>query len=98
LTIDESMIREATIVVLDRGGDRIGSYGLIGRPPEGRLEYMFLEPDLIGQGYGRLMWNEAIHRAKALGFSQIVIESDCLAEPFYLAMRAERTGLDGVAG
>jgi GNAT superfamily N-acetyltransferase len=92
LTIDEATIREATILVLELGDEVIGFYGLIGEPPDGRLEWMFLEPDAIGRGYGRVMWNDAVGRARALGFEQLTIESDRFAEPFYLAMGAERIG------
>jgi GNAT superfamily N-acetyltransferase len=102
LTIDEDTVRDATILVLERAGSRLGFYGVIGAPPVGRLEWMFLEPDAIGQGYGRVMWNHAIAQAKELGFSRLVIESDRYAEPFYLAMGAQRIGeapspVDGAA-
>ena len=92
LTIDESTIREATISVLERGGAMIGFFGVVGAPPDGRLEWMFLEPAAIGRGYGRAMWDSAIEQATALGFSRLKIESDRYAEPFYLAMGARRTG------
>jgi len=46
---------------------------------------MFLEPKAIGAGYGRLLWNDALERARAAGFTQLLIESDRFAEPFYLA-------------
>lgn len=92
LTIDAETIRSSRIFVVDRDGRRIGFYGLIGDPSEGRLEWMFLEPDAIGHGYGRRMWEDAIARAKDAGFSELLIESDRFAEPFYLAMGATRVG------
>jgi GNAT superfamily N-acetyltransferase len=92
LTIEAGTIRSAQIEVAEREGTRIGFYGLVGEPPEGRLEWMFLEPDSIGGGYGRLMWKQALRRAEALGFTRLVIESDRFAEPFYLEMGARRIG------
>jgi GNAT superfamily N-acetyltransferase len=92
LMIDEDAIRGARISVLERAGVVLGFYGLLGNPPSGALEWMFLEPTVIGRGYGRLMWNEATRQAQALGFSRLTIESDRFAEPFYLAMGAERVG------
>lgn len=92
LTIDEATIRRARISVLERASVIVGFYGLLGAPPTGRLEWMFLEPTVIGRGYGRLMWNEALKEAEAVGFSQLEIESDRFAEPFYLAMGAQRVG------
>ena len=53
---------------------------------------MFVEHDSIGGGYGRLLWNDALERARAAGFEELVIESDRFAEPFYLAMGAKRIG------
>lgn len=38
------------------------------------------------------MWNDAIERARAAGFSELVIESDRFAERFYLAVGAVRIG------
>ncbi len=53
---------------------------------------MFVEPDAIGHGYGRVMWTDALQRAKEAGFTQLLIESDRFAEPFYLAMGAVQVG------
>lgn len=92
LTIDAETIRASRIEVVEREGKAVGFYGLHGEPPEGRLEWMFLEPDSIGGGYGRLMWNQALRQAKALGFTRLLIESDRFAEQFYLAMGARRIG------
>jgi GNAT superfamily N-acetyltransferase len=92
LMLDADSIRAADIYVLVRDDVRIGFYGLLGRPPQGRLEWMFIEPEHIGHGYGRVMWDDAVERAAAAGFTELEIESDRFAEPFYLAMGAERIG------
>ena len=92
LTIDAETIRSSRMFVVERDGRPIGFYGLMGDPPEGRLEWMFLEPEAIGHGYGRRMWDDAMARAKDVGFSKLLIESDRFAEPFYLAMGATRVG------
>jgi GNAT superfamily N-acetyltransferase len=92
LTIDAKTIRSARIHVLERRGETIGFYGLLGEPPQGRLEWMFLEPEEIGHGYGRLMWDLALSDAKAAGFTDLEIESDRYAEAFYVRMGATRIG------
>jgi GNAT superfamily N-acetyltransferase len=92
LTIDAETIRSAHIYVLERDGATIGFYGLLGDPPQGRLEWMFLEPEAIGRGYGRWMWNDAMQRANEGGFRELLIESDRFAEAFYRAMGATRIG------
>jgi GNAT superfamily N-acetyltransferase len=67
LTIDADTIRSARIYVVERRSATIGFYGLLGNPPRGRLEWMFLEPEAIGRGYGRWMWNDAVQRARTAG-------------------------------
>lgn len=76
LKIDAETIRSARVYVLQRASAVTGFYGLVGKPPIGRLEWMFLEPEAIGRGYGRLMWNHAIQAASAAGFAELLIESD----------------------
>jgi hypothetical protein len=39
------------------------------------------------------MWNDAVQRAKTAGFTELRIESDRFAEPFYEAMGATRIGV-----
>ena len=68
LTIDAKTIAAAQVFVLERAGDTIGFYGLFGEPPQGILEWMFLEPDAIGEGLGRRLWDDAIGQAEAEGF------------------------------
>ena len=58
---------------------------------------MFLEPEVIG-GRVRETGVERGERAKALVFSQITIESDRFAEPFYLAMGARADRRHALAG
>jgi GNAT superfamily N-acetyltransferase len=93
LTIDSDTIRSARIYVVERQRAIIGFYRLLGNPPRGRLEWMFVEPEALGSGYGRWMWNDAMQRAKAAGFVELRIESDRFAEPFYEAMGAIRIGV-----
>jgi GNAT superfamily N-acetyltransferase len=64
---------------------------LPGSPPR-HLEDLFVEPDHIGSGVGRALWEHAIDAARALGFARITLEADPGAEPFYLAMGGRRCG------
>jgi SAM-dependent methyltransferase len=92
LTIDAATIATSSIFVLERKGTAIGFHGLAGEPPEGALEWLFVEPHSIGRGYGRMLWQDALARARAAGFAALLIESDRFAEPFYLAMGAVKIG------
>ncbi len=92
LTIDAETIAAASIFVLERKQTAIGFHGLVGDPPQGVLEWLFVEPHSIGRGYGRMLWEDALERARAAGFAELLIESDRFAEPFYLAMGAVKVG------
>jgi GNAT superfamily N-acetyltransferase len=67
-------------------------YALAGTPPVGILEDLFVEPEHIGTGVGRVLWSHAMVTAGTLGFERITLEADPGAEPFYLAMGARRCG------
>jgi GNAT superfamily N-acetyltransferase len=73
-------------------GRAAGFHGLVGEPPQGHLEWLFVDPDAIGQGLGRLLWNDVLERTRGAGFTELEIESDRFAEPFYFAMGAVRIG------
>ena len=75
-------------------GDRIaGLYGLAPVDAEiVELVALFVEPDDIGSGVGRLLLDDAIISARAKAFARIRIQSDPNAENFYLAVGARRTG------
>lgn len=46
---------------------------------------------MIGSGVGRVLYRHVMAEATRLGFDRVTIESDPHAEPFHLAMGAERT-------
>ncbi len=53
---------------------------------------MFVDPQAIGQGIGRLLFEHTIAVGRDLGFTQVTIDADPNAEPFYRAMGAVRIG------
>lgn len=80
-------------VVVAVDGDRLlGFYSIDGRAPEGELAHMWLDPDVIGQGLGRKLWEHALDSARAAGFTVLLIDAEPKAEGFYLAMGAVKAG------
>jgi GNAT superfamily N-acetyltransferase len=78
------------------GGWRIaGFYGF--EPEEGGvgLDYLFVEPALIGRGIGSRLWHHAVTTARGLGHPALIVVSDPHAEAFYLRMGARRIGWRG---
>ncbi|MFD5130455.1 GNAT family N-acetyltransferase [Streptomyces olindensis] len=90
VTADELARRRATVA--DRDGRVLGFTTLEGEPPTGVLGMMFVEPQAIGQGIGRLLFERTIAAGRELGFTRLTIDADPNAEPFYRAMGAVRVG------
>ncbi len=58
----------------------------------GELEALFVGPEHIGTGAGRVLIEDARDQARRLGCRTLVIQSDPHAEGFYLAAGARRVG------
>ncbi|RVX46707.1 N-acetylglutamate synthase-like GNAT family acetyltransferase [Nonomuraea polychroma] len=97
LTISSATIRDGRVVVAERDGVLAGYYHISGEPPHGELADLFLEPEVIGTGLGRKLWEHAVESACSAGFHTLTLESDPHAEAFYLRMGAERVGEREVA-
>jgi GNAT superfamily N-acetyltransferase len=92
LTIAPKSIAERESYVVEEDGQVRGFYALAGSTPEDELDDLFVEPDAIGKGYGRLLWDHAIATMRANGATSFIIQADPYAEGFYRAMGAERIG------
>ncbi|MFF4382472.1 GNAT family N-acetyltransferase [Kitasatospora sp. NPDC001547] len=92
LTMDAGVIERSATVVAEDGGRVLGFVSLSGVPPTGSLDQLFVEPEWIGRGVGRALFERARTLAVALGLRRLTIDSDPNAEPFYLAMGAIRIG------
>ncbi|MEU9794044.1 GNAT family N-acetyltransferase [Streptomyces sparsogenes] len=78
--------------VAEQDGRILGFATLEGDAPEGELGMLFVDPEAIGGGVGRLLYRHVLAEAGRLGFTRLTIEADPHAEPFYLAMGAQRIG------
>jgi GNAT superfamily N-acetyltransferase len=89
LTVTPEFIACSLVFVLEKAGNLVGYYGLLGEPPEMALHFLFVEPDRIGTGCGKRLWQHAVGTVRALGARVLTIASDPNAAPFYRAMGAE---------
>ncbi|MEU5609702.1 GNAT family N-acetyltransferase [Streptomyces sparsogenes] len=78
--------------VAEQDGRILGFATLEGDGPEGELGMLFVDPEAIGGGVGRLLYRHVLAEAGRLGFTRLTVEADPHAEPFYLAMGAQRIG------
>jgi GNAT superfamily N-acetyltransferase len=92
LTVAANEVTRRRAMVADRDGHIVGFTTLEGEPPTGVLGLMFVDPQAIGQGIGRLLFEHTIATGRDLGFTQLTIDADPNAEPFYRAMGAVRIG------
>jgi GNAT superfamily N-acetyltransferase len=58
----------------------------------GEVDMLFVDPGAMGHGVGRALWEHALERARALGWSELLVEADPNARGFYEAMGAEVVG------
>jgi len=93
LTIEPAaLLRHEVRVLRDEAGRPRGFYALGRVGDEATLEHLWLDPAMIGRGFGRVLYQDAIAHARALGASRLTIESDPFAEGFYRRMGAVPIG------
>lgn len=75
--------------------DRAIAFYVLTREDDGiHLDHLWINPDAMGRGIGRALFEHAVAQAKVLGSNSIKIEADPNAEAFYRRMGAERVGLN----
>jgi GNAT superfamily N-acetyltransferase len=92
LTLSERSISEDFIYVLEASSGIIGFFSLTADPGKSELDFLFIKPEHIGLGYGKLLWNRILETAREAGISEFTIDADPNAEAFYLKMGAVRIG------
>lgn len=60
---------------------------------EVELSHLFVEPMQFRKGVGRALFEQAIERATAAGFSRVTIDGDPYASEFYLRCGARKVGV-----
>jgi GNAT superfamily N-acetyltransferase len=93
LTITSAYVSNYPVFVIEEQNNIVGFYSLRGQGEEVELVHLFVEPGMIGSGYGKQLWQHAVATAAQQGFGFLIIESDPFAEAFYLAMGAVRIGV-----
>jgi GNAT superfamily N-acetyltransferase len=93
LTVSADDLLAEPVYVLDLPGNLVGFYRLrVQGTTTVMLSDLFVEPDAIGQGYGKQLWQHAVATATDLGGEVLALQSDPQAEGFYRAMGAQRAG------
>lgn len=94
LTLHPSEVeRRRTTVAEDADGRLLGLVTLEGEPPVGELGLMFVDPDAMGLGVGRRLFEHMREAARAAGFRAVGWAADPNAVPFYEAMGGRHVGV-----
>jgi predicted N-acetyltransferase YhbS len=92
MTLRPETIEQRPNFVAERDGRVLGFYGFEPLPEGVGLDFMFVEPDAIGQGVGRALWRHAVATARALGHAVLIVVADPNAAGFYRRMGAVPAG------
>ncbi|WP_027964100.1 GNAT family N-acetyltransferase [Halalkalibacillus halophilus] len=90
LTVTKDSIDHNFVYVIEKDRKLIGFYNLSINQKE--LDALFIAPDFIGKGVGRVLWSDLIEKAKESNLKDFTIESDPEAAGFYVKMGAEKIG------
>jgi len=94
LSVAPADARAGRVVVLVEDETPLGLYLLSAgeRLREAQVNLLFVEPDAIGTGAGRALWDHLVAKARAEGYRRLRIESDPFALGFYQSMGACLSG------
>jgi GNAT superfamily N-acetyltransferase len=82
-----------TVAVDENSGTILGFHGLVAtNSDDAELSALFVVPERIGTGEGRLLFEDAVRRASAEGIGRFRIEADPFAAAFYRHVGADLTG------
>jgi GNAT superfamily N-acetyltransferase len=88
ITLTQSALANDPVFVIEQDGAVLGFYHLSGTPDALFLDKLFVEPDAIGSGFGKILWNHAIDHALKLEARELSLFSDPNAAWFYRRMGA----------
>jgi len=91
LAVTKEHMRDCEVFVLEAEDQVVGFYCL-SRGENAELNALFVEPECIGRGFGRSLFEHAVITAKRIGLGSFAIAADPFAEGFYLKMGAVSNG------
>ena len=90
--VTEHFIDNNPTFVICENDEVIGFYAIIISKEKNELEYFYIEPQLIGKGYGQALWNHLIDYCKGLKIKDIQLVTSPQAKEFYQRMGAVQIG------
>lgn len=93
LTLTPEDLGRTAACVAEREGRRVGICQVAIEGSDADLVKLFVEPEEIGRGYGRILFDWAVRTARDAGGRCMTIDADPGAVPFYERMGAVPAGL-----
>jgi len=93
LTITPEKIAASAVLVAERSGTLVGMAAIAGDGEEVELADLWVDPDAMGSGIGRRLFERALAVARDRGALRVVLDADPNAEDFYLHLGARRIGM-----
>ncbi|MFK4306969.1 GNAT family N-acetyltransferase [Bacillus mycoides] len=90
LTVTEEYIKNNFVYVLENDNTKIGFFSFL--RDDNALDFLYIHPRFKGKGYGKILWENVIEKAKELGLKSFTIDSDPNAKGYYLKMGAKLIG------
>lgn len=88
ISMSPAYVQAHEVWALVDAGDVMGFHGLIHHGDVSELDHMWLLPQHIGKGYGRLLFEHAVERASRAGAVSLEWEAERHAIGFYERMGA----------
>jgi GNAT superfamily N-acetyltransferase len=89
-TLTEAMVRDSRCIVAERDGTIVGFYRLTREGTDGSLSDLFIAPEFLRCGIGKLLLDDAMLFASGSGLMTVSFESDPYALGFYLQLGGEQ--------
>ncbi|WP_299444335.1 GNAT family N-acetyltransferase [uncultured Aquimarina sp.] len=84
LTVSEIYILEKEVYKLINRNDLIGYYSYFRiNDLDVKLENLFIEPEFIRKGFGKMLMNDFLQRIQNAKFERIILDADPNVEKFY---------------
>ena len=93
LMVTADDLAASEVVGAFRDEQLVGVAQLVSRDREAVLDKLFVEPQFIGTGIGRALFEWAVQRSTDWGATKITIESDPFAVPAYKAFGCTQVGV-----
>lgn len=92
LKVSPHSIQQFPTFIAELDGEIAGFYQLGTSVSPWELEHFWVKPSSMRQGVGRTMLSHAVALAAEAGLTELAIDADPNAEPFYVACGARRVG------